>query len=189
MWNRVISTKNAQYITVDLKLFYLTAPMDRYEYMRMPLKIIPEHIIEQYNLREKAKNSYVYMEIRRAMYRLPQAGILANRLLKQCLAKHGYFEVAHTPDLWKHISRLISFTLVVDDFGIKYISKEHVNHLIAALQEHYTLDIDWAGKLYCGITLDWDYENGTVDISMPGYIKKLLHRFQHKGMKLQHSRF
>jgi hypothetical protein len=50
MWNSVISTKNAQYVTTDLKLFYLTAPMDNYEYMPMPLKIIPEHIIEQYNL-------------------------------------------------------------------------------------------------------------------------------------------
>ncbi len=119
MWNSVISTKNARYITVDLKLLYVTAPMDRYEYMCMPLKIIPEHIIEQYNLHEKAKNGYVYMEIRRAMYGLPQAGILANRLLKQCLAKHGYYEVAHTPGLWKHISCPIRFTLVVDDFGTK----------------------------------------------------------------------
>ena len=171
MWNSVISTKNARYITANLKLFYLTAPMDRYEYMHMPLKIIPEHIIKQYNLCEKAKNGYVYMEIRRATYRLPQTGILANRLLKQCLAKHGYYEVSHTPGLWKHISHPISFTLVVDDFGIKYIGKEHADHLLAALQEHYTLDIDWAGKLYCSITLDWDYENGMVNISMPGYIK------------------
>ena len=124
MWNSVISTKNARYITANLKLFYLTAPMDRYEYMCMPLKIIPEHIIEQYNLCEKAKNGYVYMEIRRAMYRLPQAGILANRLLKQCLAKHGYYKDSHTPGLWKHISCPISFTLVVNDFGIKYVGKE-----------------------------------------------------------------
>ncbi|KAL7477007.1 hypothetical protein ACHAW6_002827 [Cyclotella cf. meneghiniana] len=127
MWNSVISTKNSQYITADLKLSYLTAPMDRHKYMHMPLKIIPEHIIEQYNLCEKAKNGYVYMEIRRAMYGLPQAGILANRLLKQRLAKHGYYEVAHTPGLWKHISRPISFTLVVDDFGIKYVGKEHAD--------------------------------------------------------------
>jgi hypothetical protein len=54
------------------------------------------------------------MEIRRAMYGLPQAGILANKLLKQRLAKHGYYEVTHTPGLWKHISRPVQFTLVVD---------------------------------------------------------------------------
>lgn len=60
MWNSVVSTKNARYVTADLKLFYLTAPMDRYEYMKMPLRIIPEHIIDQYDLRSKAKNGYVY---------------------------------------------------------------------------------------------------------------------------------
>eukprot|EP00804_Cyclotella_cryptica_P024442 CCRYP_019261-RA/>CCRYP_019261-RA protein AED:0.29 eAED:0.18 QI:0/0/0/1/0.33/0.25/4/0/786 len=165
---RIISTPNARYLTADLKLFYLTAPLDRYEYMRIPLKLIPTHIIEQYNLRSKAKNGFVYMEIRRAMYGLPQAGVLANKLLQQRLAKHGYYEVAHTPGLWKHISLPISFTLVVDDFGIKYVGKEHADHLRNALKQHYTIDIDWTGSLYCGIALKWDYHNKTVDISMPG---------------------
>lgn len=187
LWNSVISTEGARYVTADLKLFYLTAPLDRYEYMRMPLKIIPKHIIEQYDLCTKAKHGYVYMEIRRAMYGLPQAGILANKLLKKRLAKHGYYEVTHTPGLWKHITRPIQFTLVVDDFGIKYVGKEHVDHLFKALEEHYTIDIDWNGELYCGIALTWDYDNKHVDIAMPGYIKKLLQRFQHECTKPQHS--
>jgi hypothetical protein len=168
LWNSVISTPNAHYVTADLKLFYLTAPLDRYEYMRMPIKIIPDHIIHQYQLRDKVQNGYVYMEIRRAMYGLPQAGILANKLLKQCLAKHGYYEVVHTPGLWRHATRPFSFTLVVDDFGIKYVGKERADHLLNALRQHYTLDIDWTGTLYCGISLQWDYVNKTVDISMPG---------------------
>jgi hypothetical protein len=129
------------------------------------------------------------MEIRRAMYGLPQAGILANKLLKKRLAKHGYYEVEHTPGLWTHISRPIQFTLVVDDFGIKYVGKEHADHLLNVLKEHYTIDINWEGKLYCGITLTWDYIKKHVDISMPGYIKKLLQRFQHELQKAQHSPF
>ncbi|KAL7477253.1 hypothetical protein ACHAW6_003069 [Cyclotella cf. meneghiniana] len=108
------------------------------------------------------------------MYGLPQADILANKLFKQCLAKQGYYEVAHTPGLWKRISRPISFTLVVDNFGIKYIGKEHADHLLNTLNEHYTLNIDWDGKLYCEISLEWNYDKKTVDISMPSYIKKLL---------------
>jgi hypothetical protein len=110
--------------------------------MRIPIKIIPDHIIDQYHLRKKVKNGYVYMEICRAMYGLPQAGILANKLLKQRFAKHGYYEVVHTPGLWKHTTRPISFTLIVDDFGIKYVGKEHAEHLLNALRQHYTLDID-----------------------------------------------
>eukprot|EP00804_Cyclotella_cryptica_P030451 CCRYP_008524-RA/>CCRYP_008524-RA protein AED:0.26 eAED:0.26 QI:0/0/0/1/1/1/2/0/901 len=147
----------------------------------------PDHIIDQYQLRDKVKNGYVYMEIRRAMYGLPQAGILTNKLLKQRLAKHGYYEVVHTSGLLKHISRPVSFTLVVDDFGIKYVGKEHADHLLNALKQDYMLDIDWTGMLYCGISLKWDYDNKTVNISMPGYIKKVLQRFRHECWKPQHS--
>ncbi|KAL7477063.1 hypothetical protein ACHAW6_002877, partial [Cyclotella cf. meneghiniana] len=158
LWNSVISTKNARYATADLKLFYLTAPLDHFEYMHKPIKIIPEHIIEQYSLRVKVMNGYVYIEIRHAMYGLPQAGKLSNKLLKEQLAKHGYYKVVHTPGLWRYISWPVSVTLVVDEFVIKFVGKEHADHLLNALKEHYTLDINWQGKLYCGISLNWDYD-------------------------------
>ena len=70
--------------------------------------------------------------------------------------------------------------LVVDNFGVKYKGIEHAHHLYAALRENYKVTTDWAGKLFVGITLDWDYKNRTVTMSMPGYIKKALQRFQHK---------
>eukprot|EP00956_Cyclotella_meneghiniana_P014503 scaffold21710_cov36-Cyclotella_meneghiniana.AAC.1 len=182
MWNSVLSTEGARFMGVDIKSFYLTAPLDRYEYMKMkmPLDIFPEHTIKQYNLREHAKNGFVYLEIRRCVYGLPQAGALANKLLRERLAPHGYYEVAHTPGLWRHVTRPISFTLVVDDFGVKYVGKEHAQHLVDTLKKYYKLAEDWAGDLYCGITLDWDYDNRTLDISLPGYIKKVLLRFEHK---------
>ena len=60
--------------------------------MRMKLDLMPEEYIEQNNLREKAKNGFVYMGIQKGMYGLPQAGILANKLSCKRLAKHGYFE-------------------------------------------------------------------------------------------------
>ncbi len=82
----------------------------------MPLKLFPDDIIDHYNLCEKALNGYVYMEIQCGMYSLPQAGILANKLLCQCLGQHGYFEVQHMPGLWKHVSWLICFNLCVGTF-------------------------------------------------------------------------
>ena len=63
------------------------------------------------------------MEIRKAIYGLPQAGVLANKLLKKRLASAEYYEMPHTPGLWKHVSHPIAFTLVVDDFGVKYVGK------------------------------------------------------------------
>ena len=93
------------------------------------------------------------------MYGLPQAGILANKLLKQRLAKHGYYECKHTPGLWKHRWRPITFVLVVDDYGVKYHGRKHALHLAAALKQHYEVTMDWTGSLYIGISLHWDYAN------------------------------
>ena len=46
----------------------------------------------------------------------------------------------------------------------------------------------WEGKLYCGITLEWNYSKRFLDISMPGYIDKLRARYQHEmPSQLQHS--
>jgi len=180
LWNSVISTKDARYLCLDIKNFYLGTPMDRFEYMKMPLDIFPPTTVEQYNLMEHTHNGFVYLEIRKAIYGLPQAGILANKLLRQRLRPAGYYEVAHTPSLWKHTTRHIQFTLTVDNFGVKYVGKDNADHLIAALRKHYEVEEDWKGSLYCGITLNWNYAQGHVDISMPGYVNKLLARFDHK---------
>ncbi len=114
------------------------------------------------------------IEMRHAVWGLPQAGILANKRLHKNLAPFGYHKCVNTPGLWRHETKAISFTLVVDDFGVKYVKKEDVDHLIASIKSTYSLTEDWTDNMYCRITLEWDYENGHVDISMPGYIKKKL---------------
>ena len=97
-----------------------------------------------------------------AVWGLPQAGILANKLMKKCLAPHGYHECKQTPGLWKHTTRSISFTLVVDNFGVKYTCKEDINHLIKAIKEKYELTEDWDGDLYCSIHLTSEVEPKTI---------------------------
>ena len=69
---------------------YLNTPLDRFEYMHMHLRNIPQEIIDQYKLTNLvAPNGYDYIEIRRAMYGLKQAGFLANKQLKEVLGKSG----------------------------------------------------------------------------------------------------
>ena len=180
LFNSTISTPGAKFMCADVKNFYLNTPMERYEYMRIHIKLIPPEIIEEYNLLELVHNDYVYIEIRKGMYGLPQAGIIANKLLAKRLAKHGYFQSPHTPGLWKHSYRPIQFTLVVDDFGVSYVGKEHAQHLVAALKQDYeAVATDWEGTLYCGISLKWDYNERTVELSMPGYVEAALKKFQH----------
>jgi hypothetical protein len=183
MWNSVLSTKGARYMCLDIKNFYLTAPLDRFEYMKMPLTLFPPWTHEQYNLDTHAKNGFVYLKMCSAVWGLPQAGILANKLLRKRLLPHGYYECTHTLGLWRHLTCPVSFTLMVDNFGVKYADKEHINNLIECLRENYELTEDWTGNLYCRIKLLRDYTVCTLDISMPGYIKKLLHKYKHKMAK------
>ena len=117
-------------------------------------------------MREKVYKGHVWIKIIRTMYGLPQAGILSNKLLRKRLALEGYFELPHTPGLWKHVCRPVWFTLVVDDFGVKYIGKENADHLMGALKKHYEVEEDWTGGLYCGIAFNWNYEKGWVDTNM-----------------------
>ena len=154
MWNSVLSTPGARYMCIDIKNMYLATPLDRYEYMKMPVDLIPPNIMNLYNLHDKVKNGFVYMKIQRGLYGLPQSGILANKLLRERLKPHGYYELPHTPELWKHVTLPVQFTLVVDDFGVKYTGKENIQHLINALKETYEISEDWDGALYCGISLN-----------------------------------
>jgi hypothetical protein len=123
----------------------------------------------------------VYVEICRGiMYGLPQAEKIANDQLIQFMKPHGYAPVPLTHSLWKHNKRDIVFTLVVDDFGVKYTKREDAEHLITTtLEKHYNVSTDWTSTRYCGLTLAWDYVNRTCDVSMPGYIERALQRFQH----------
>jgi hypothetical protein len=67
----------------------------------------------------------------------------------------------------------------VDDFRIKYVGCEHAEHLMECIKNSYNISIDWKGSAYYGLTLEWDYQKRTVDLSMPGYIKAALHKYQH----------
>jgi hypothetical protein len=189
LFNSVISMKGAQFMTMDISNFYLMTPLHCAEFIRIKLSDIPDEVIREYKLRDKATKNRrsMYIRAKRDMYGLPQAGLLANKLLKKYLNKHGYQQSKLVPGLWKHDTRPMQLTLVVNDFGIKYVGKEHAQHLKNALEEHYKLTCNWTGKQYIGITLDWDYNKCHVHLSMPNYVQKVLKQFQHKAGKLQHA--
>jgi hypothetical protein len=117
--NITLSTEDAAMMMMDIKHFYLGTPLPRFEYMKMLLSRFPEEIIQKYNLNALAIDGWVYIEIRKGMYGLKQAGLLANHLLQTRLSLFGYYPARHTPGIWLHKTRPISFTLVVDDLAIK----------------------------------------------------------------------
>jgi hypothetical protein len=131
--------------------------MEQPEYMRMKLSDLPQEFVNLYDLTKIAEdNGNMYIKVQKGMYGLPQAGILAHRLLKQQLNEHMYQQRQITLGLWKHALRPISFTLCVNNFGVKYVGQEHAKHLLQVLNMHYKSLQDWDDKKYLGMDIDWD---------------------------------
>jgi hypothetical protein len=176
--NAVLSTPGATYVNADIKDFYLGTPMDTPEYMYIQSTHFPPAARHRYNIAALEHNGRVLCRINKGIYGLPQAGRLAQDRLIAHLATHGYHQTS-TPLLFRHVTRPISFTLIVDDFGILTVGDEHVEHLLAALRELYAITVDYAGSKYIGFHLAWDYTAGqrSVRLSIPDYVKKALARF------------
>ena len=86
LFNSVISTPGAVFVVMDCKNFHLMTPMLHPKFMRLKLNLIPDEIIDKYSLKDKVDNQgWIYVRIEQGMYGLPQAGLLANKLLGQRL--------------------------------------------------------------------------------------------------------
>ena len=101
--------------------------------MKIQLSKIPEELIKEYNLTSLVHKGWIYFEIRHGCYGLPQSGMLAKKQLRFILEKEGYDEAITTPGLWRHKWRPI-IVLVMDDFGVEYVGKQHAEHLATILK-------------------------------------------------------
>ena len=181
--NAVVS-EHASFLTADIKDFYLGTPLERKEYMRINIKHIPADVQKQYNIADMVHNEHVIMEISRSIYGLPQAGKLSQDRLIMHLAKHGYTQCPNTPCLFVHATNGVAFTLVVDDFLIKFKERKAADHLLEALREMYTMTTDFGTtQKYVGITLTHNKAKHTIDMSIPGYVQKALQRFKRSHLR------
>ena len=134
IFNSVVLTKGAKFMTMDISNFYLMTPLNQPEYIRINTRDAPDEIVKEYNLKKKtAADGSVYIAGNCGMYGLPHAGILANELLETRPKKRGYQQSKLVPGLWNHKWRPVQFTLVVDDFGVKYVERN----------THYTSNKHW----------------------------------------------
>ena len=82
-----------------------------------------------YNIKVKVHNIYIFVRETKVMYGIPQAGNIAHDALVKYLETYGYHHTNNTPGIWKHDIWPINFTLVIDNFGVRYYGKEHSHHL------------------------------------------------------------
>ena len=139
------------------------------------ISMIPQEFIDKYNIKYKVHNGYIFSQVTKGMYGLPQAGKFAYDDLFQHLAPYGYYPPIKKLGLWTHDSFPIIFTLVVNNFGVKYPGKEHALHLKSAPEDKYKVTTYWEVKQCIGISLQWDHEKGMIQLSMPGYVRASLH--------------
>jgi hypothetical protein len=91
LFNSVISTKDAKLMTINISNFHLNSLLPRPEFVKIKINNIPEEIIKEYKLRDKVTpHVYVYIMATKGMYDLPQAGLIAKKLLEKQLNEHGY---------------------------------------------------------------------------------------------------
>ncbi len=134
------------------------------------------------------RSCFIYFEIRRCMYGLPQARRLSQIRLIEHLARHGYSQCPHTPYLFRHQhTRDIIFSLVVDDFGVRYGTQADIDHLEETLRlNDYKITIRPDGDLYLGMKISFNATCTAVTISMPGYVNKMLTRFRPHSLHTSH---
>ena len=123
-----------------------------FQYMRMYKKIIPQEVLEKYNIIFDDRD-FTYVEIRRGMYGLKEAGVIVFDPLVRKLKRFGYKSMSQTPGLWKHSFYRTTFTLCIDNFGVQHFSKDDADHLIGAIRATYECSINWEETQYYGLTL------------------------------------
>ena len=142
VFNIMESTPGARCLLEYIKHFYLNNILPEPEFMRIPLKINPQEIIDTYDLKALVDDQgWIYMQIKKGMYGLKQAGIITKQYLVKHMAPFGYHPVKHTPSLWVHNSKKKLFNLVVDDFCVQCCSTEDADHFLNALRAKYLITV------------------------------------------------
>ena len=103
VFNSIVSTPVAKFMTIDISNKYLNTPLPEYQYMQFNIIMIPQEVIDHYNLQNKiTEDGWVYFEIHKAIYGLKESGKLANIELQAVIATEGYKPCQFTHGLYKH---------------------------------------------------------------------------------------
>ncbi len=201
--NSVVSTL-AFFGTLDLTDFYLGSslsvsqyikiyvnlgtPLSAPQYIKIYVKSFPPPAVlsrlgrlDVFIKHDASGKPYVFFRIEKILYGLKEAGKLSNLRLVGLLASFGFFETT-TPGFFRHVSRPISFVLVVDDFGVKYHSKVDFDYLVSCLTTLYQVKSHPTGTKFLVFTIKHDRIPGTLVVSYPGYVASLLARLRPHGV-------
>ena len=173
--NSILSTPGARAATMDIDDFFVSGTLlPESEYMYLTWEQLTPEFQERFKDPDLWKDNKILARIDKTIYGLPQSSLLSQRDLVKLLAEHGYHQLKCDECIFSNADKSVQFALVVDDFLSKYTNLTNFEHLIQTLKSRYGLKVDMEAKKYLGMKLDWDYKNGTMEISMPDYVKNAL---------------
>ena len=164
----------AKLSTVDIVDYFLQSDvMPEAAYMFIHRDQLPPQTLLQFKDQLHFIHDKVYVRINKGIYGLPQAAKLAQDKLVKHLTSHGYIQTS-TPYLFKHSDRNVFFTVVVDDFAVKYTHDADFEHFTNTLRATYDITVDIEGNKYLGFDIAHDKVSGNVRLSMPTYVSQAL---------------
>ena len=149
--------------------------------MRIPVKHIPQEIINEYNALPLSNNGFLWFEITNVIYGLTQVRRLANKLPTKQLSNMDFPNKTHPKTVAPQNMPNKCFAVCWRIWN--WLHKQgRQKYLIKSIKKNYEVVAeDWNGNLFFGISLNWNYQDRTVDLCIPGYIGKVLQKFQHKN--------
>ena len=157
LFNSVVSTKSAKFMTMDISNFYLMTLLKRPEYICMKLTDIPKETINKYGLQQKATpDGSIHIVANKEIYGLLQAGLLTNmRCLRNNSTRGGTNRASWCQGCGNttgsRFSSLWSWTILVSNTlerSMRYISRKRSRNITKSLrtgQELDTLASLWTG--------------------------------------------
>ena len=124
--NRTISKKQARCLTIDVKDYYCSTSMTDYEDVNSPLLSMPQEIIDQHELLSLVVRNRVHFEVHKDVPSLKEVDVIDDKCLSNHLINHACASSRSALFLWKHKIFPIGFTLVVENFDVKFIETTFV---------------------------------------------------------------
>ncbi len=135
LFHSIVSTQSCM-ATIDIVDYYLDALLPSPESVRIDVSSIFLPTLTKLGLLSFLRHSpgkpFLFCYVLKTVPDLPQSGLLSQLRLVALLSEHGFSETS-APMLFRHHTHSTAFTLVVNDFFVRYSHPSKLYHLVSCL--------------------------------------------------------
>ncbi len=133
LFHSIVSTHSFM-AAIDIVDYYLGAILPSPESVRIDVSSISLPTLTKLGLLPFLRHShgkpFLFCDVLKTVPGLLQSGLLSQLRLVSLLTQHGYSETS-TPMLFRHHTHSTAFSLVVDDFLVRYSHPSELDHLVS----------------------------------------------------------